>query len=106
MSKQTPLKGLYSPSFEKDSCGFGLIANIDNNLYPKVGGRLRLAHEENHQLSITTSIIKYDGKIAVVSATSATNKGSFQGLGMASNERDQEIAPAILELAETRAIGR
>ena len=30
MSKQTPLKGLYSPSFEKDSCGFGLIANIDN----------------------------------------------------------------------------
>ncbi len=24
------LKGLYHPSFEKDSCGFGLIANIDN----------------------------------------------------------------------------
>ena len=82
------------------------IAKIDNNLYPKVGGRLRLAHEENHQLSITTNIVKYDGKIAVVSATSATNKGSFQGLGMASTERDQEIAPAILELAETRAIAR
>jgi glutamate synthase (NADPH/NADH) large chain len=30
MSKNTPLKGLYDPSFEKDSCGFGLIANIDN----------------------------------------------------------------------------
>ncbi len=30
MSKYTPLKGLYDPSFEKDSCGFGLIANIDN----------------------------------------------------------------------------
>lgn len=82
------------------------IAKIDNNLYPKVGGRLRLAHEENHKLSITTNIVKYDGKIAVVSAISSTNKGSFQGLGMASTERDQEIAPAILELAETRAIAR
>ena len=26
----TKLKGLYHPSFEKDSCGFGLIANIDD----------------------------------------------------------------------------
>jgi len=82
------------------------IAKIDNNLYPKVGGRLRLAHGENHKLSITTNIIKYDGKIAVVSAISTTNKGSFQGLGMANTERDKEIAPAILELAETRAIAR
>ena len=82
------------------------IAKIDNNLYPKVGGRLRLAHEQNHKLSITTDIVKYDGKIAVVSATSTTNKGSFQGFGMASIERDREIAPAILELAETRAIAR
>ena len=67
------------------------IAKVDNTLYPKVGGRLRLAHEQNHKLSITTNIIKYDGKIAVVSATSTTNKGSFQGFGMASIERDREI---------------
>jgi glutamate synthase (NADPH/NADH) large chain len=26
----TKLKGLYHPSFEKDSCGFGLIANVDD----------------------------------------------------------------------------
>lgn len=30
MRTQPPLKGLYHPSFEKDSCGFGLIANLDN----------------------------------------------------------------------------
>jgi len=30
MSNSTKLKGLYRPSFEKDSCGFGLIANIDD----------------------------------------------------------------------------
>ena len=30
MNPNTQLKGLYNPSFEKDSCGFGLIANIDD----------------------------------------------------------------------------
>jgi glutamate synthase (NADPH/NADH) large chain len=30
MSTTTKLKGLYHPSIEKDSCGFGLIANIDD----------------------------------------------------------------------------
>ena len=30
MSNRKILKGLYNPGFEKDSCGFGLIANIDN----------------------------------------------------------------------------
>jgi len=76
------------------------------NIFPKIGGRLRLAHEENDQLSITTEIIKYDENLAVVKAISSTNKGSFPGLGMASAERDSSIAPAILELAETRAIAR
>jgi hypothetical protein len=33
---------------------------MGKNIFPKIGGRLRLAHEENDQLSITTEIIKYD----------------------------------------------
>ena len=28
--KEKKITGLYDKSFEKDSCGFGLIANIDN----------------------------------------------------------------------------
>ncbi|MCK4728923.1 MAG: hypothetical protein KAT27_08380, partial [Desulfobacterales bacterium] len=76
------------------------------SIHPKVGGRLRLAHEDNDRLSITTEIVKHDGNIAVVKALTTTNKGSFPGLGMSSVERDQTIAPAILELAETRAIAR
>jgi hypothetical protein len=76
------------------------------NIYPKIGGRLRLAHEENDQLSITTEIIKYDENLAVVRAITTTLKGNFPGLGMSSAERDHSIAPAILELAETRAIAR
>ncbi len=75
-------------------------------VYPKIGGRLRLAHEDNDNLSITTEIIKYDENIAVVRAVSTTTKGSFPGIGMSSKERDDKIAPAILELAETRAIAR
>jgi hypothetical protein len=74
--------------------------------YPKVGGRLRLAHEENGSLSISTEIIRYEENVAVVKALATTKKGYFNGLGMASLERDQQIAPAILELAETRAIAR
>ncbi len=76
------------------------------NIFPKIGGRLRLAHEENDQLSITTEIIKYDENLAVVKAVTATMKGNFPGLGMASIDRDQSIAPAIIELAESRAIAR
>jgi hypothetical protein len=76
------------------------------NIFPKIGGRLRLAHEENEQLSISTEIVRYDEVIAVVRATTTTMKGSFPGFGMASVERDHSIAPAILELAESRAIAR
>jgi hypothetical protein len=74
--------------------------------YPKVGGRLRLAHEDNGKLSITTEVLKNDDKVAIVRAGATTSKGTFTGLGMASVERDERIAPAILELAETRAIAR
>lgn len=76
------------------------------SIHPKIGGRLRLAHEQNQQISITTEIIRYDEKFAVVKSVTTTMKGSFPGIGMASVERDSSIAPAILELAETRAIAR
>lgn len=76
------------------------------NSYPKVGGRLRLAHEQNETLAINTEVIRYDENIAVVAANVDTTKGAFHGIGMASVERDKSIAPAILELAETRAIAR
>lgn len=75
-------------------------------VFPKISGRLRLAHKENEQLSIFTEILRNDESVAIVSAKTVTLKGSFNGIGMASAERDKDIAPAILELAETRAISR
>ena len=74
--------------------------------FPKVGGRLRLAHLQNESLDISTEVFQYDGVVAVVKAVVTTQKGCFTGYGMASVERDAKIAPAILELAETRAISR
>ena len=74
--------------------------------YPKISGRLRLAHEKNDSVSISTEIIQFDEKVAVVKAVCQTNKGCFDGIGMASVERDKEIAPALLELAETRGVAR
>jgi hypothetical protein len=74
--------------------------------YPKIGGRLRIAHENNDQLSITSKVFSYDGQVAIVVATTTTDKGSYNGVGMAPVERDKKIAPAILELAESRAIAR
>ncbi len=80
--------------------------NGQTRVFPVVGGRLRLAHEDNDQMSITTEIVRYDESIAVVRAVTTTSKGSFPGVRMASAERDHTIAPAILELAEARAIAR
>ena len=74
--------------------------------FPRIGGRLRLAHDMNEYLSISTEIVRFDAEIAVVIARTTTDKGSFSGIGTASTNRDQKMAPAILELAETRAIAR
>jgi hypothetical protein len=72
------------------------------NIFPKIGERLRLAHE-NDQLSITTEIIKYDENLAVVKAVSTTRKGSFPGIGMASVDREG-IKVRILSLRKDRPL--
>jgi hypothetical protein len=76
------------------------------NYFPRVGGRLRLAHEQNDQLGIQTEVVRFDENLAVVKATVATAKGSFCGFGTASAQRDARLADSLLELAETRSIAR
>jgi hypothetical protein len=53
-------------------------------LFPRVGGRLRLAHEGNGKLSIQTDVVRFDDSLAVVKATVTTEKGCFCGFGTAS----------------------
>jgi len=74
--------------------------------FPKVGGRLRVAHEQNERLGIQTEVIRFDETCAVVKATVTTMKGAFCGFGTASAQRDQRLADSLLELAETRSIAR
>ncbi len=75
-------------------------------VFPRVGGRLRLAHDGNGKLSIQTEVVQFDDSLAVVRATVTTEKGSFCGFGTASAQRDQRLADSLLELAETRSIAR
>jgi len=78
----------------------------NETIFPRVGGRLRLAHEQNDRLGIQTEVIRFDDACAVVKATITTTKGAFCGFGTASAQRDQRLADSLLELAETRSIAR
>lgn len=82
------------------------LVKVQGKTYPVVGGRLRLAHDENKTLSIETNVIHYNEDSTVVQASVKTEKGTFNGLGNASVKRDKVLSNAILELAETRAIAR
>lgn len=82
------------------------LVKVQGKVYPVVGGRLRLAHDENKSLSIETNVVQYNEESTVIQASIKTEKGIFTGLGNASAKRDRVLSNAILELAETRAIAR
>lgn len=75
-------------------------------VFPVVGGRLRLAHEENQNLSIQTEMVNWDGQYAVFKCCAVTGKGQFLGYGTANSQRDARLAESLIELAETRSIAR
>ncbi len=74
--------------------------------FPVVGGRLRILHESNDNLSIQTEIVRLDIDFVVVRTSVEGLKGKFNGTGTASAQRDARLADSLVELAETRAIAR
>jgi hypothetical protein len=75
--------------------------------YPVVGGRLRVAHDDNEQISIRTELVKFQPlDLAVVNVKISTTKGEFTAYGVASASKDARLIDSLLELAETRAIAR
>ena len=75
--------------------------------FPVVGGRLRILHENNDNLSIQTEIIRLDSDFAVVKAALwKARRESSTATGTASVQRDAKLADSLVELAETRAIAR
>jgi hypothetical protein len=74
--------------------------------FPVVGGRLRLAHEENQNLNLQTEMVSWDGQYAIFKCCAVTNKGQFVGYGTANSQRDTRLAESLVELAETRSVAR
>lgn len=74
--------------------------------FPIIGGRLRLAHEQNDNLGLETKLISWDGQYAVFKCCAATGKGQFMGYGTANAQRDARLSESLVELAETRSIAR
>lgn len=80
---------------------------IQGRAHPTLGGRLRLAHEANDKLTIKTEIVQFVlGVEAVVRAEVVTTKGTFIATGVARALRDEKLSEALVELAESRAVGR
>ena len=75
-------------------------------MFPVVGGRLRLAHEENQSLDLQTEMVNWDGQYAIFKCCAVTSKGKYVGYGTANSQRDANLAESLVELAETRSIAR
>jgi hypothetical protein len=75
-------------------------------VFPIIGGRLRLAHEENQNLNLQTEMVSWDGQYAIFRCLAVTNKGQFVGYGTANSERDARLSESLIELAETRSVAR
>jgi hypothetical protein len=80
--------------------------NGQTKVFPVVGGRLRLAHEENQNLNLQTEMVSWDGQYAIFKCSAVTNKGQFVGYGTANSQRDARLAESLIELAETRSVAR
>jgi hypothetical protein len=80
--------------------------NGQTRVFPVVGGRLRLAHEENKTLSLQTVMVSWDGQYAVFKCSAVTTKGQFVGYGTANAQRDERLAESLIEVAETRSVAR
>jgi hypothetical protein len=76
------------------------------NRYVKIGGKLRVLHQENDQVSITTEALRLEPDYVVCRATVQTVKGTFSGIGVATLKMDSRIGDAIVSLSETRAVAR
>jgi hypothetical protein len=76
------------------------------NRYVKVGGKLRVLHQENDQVSIMTEVLRLEPDYVVCRAIVTTAKGTFSGIGVATLNMDARIGDAIVSLSETRAVAR
>jgi hypothetical protein len=80
--------------------------NGQTRVFPVVGGRLRLAHEENQNLNLETDMVSRDGQYTIFKCCAVTGKRQFVGYGIANSQRDARLAESLIEVAETRSLAR
>ena len=77
--------GLYDPSFEHDSCGFGLIANIDDIashwvVETAIAALARLTHRGAKSFSAVLHIIDAEASSETISRDLSSSTGRFVAL--------------------------
>jgi hypothetical protein len=78
--------------------------NIHGKEYVPVSERVRMAHDELKQLSITTEVLE-NSEVVVIKATVTTPKGVYTGISSANPMKAIEKTNPY-EVAETSAVGR
>ena len=85
-------RGLYDPSFERDSCGFGLIANIDD-------------HPSHWVIETAITALKRLTHRGAISADGSTGDGCGILLNFPQNFLKQEASNLNIKLNEKFAVG-
>ena len=81
------------------------IINLQGKEFILFAGLLEIAHEQGLS-SINTEVMQLE-PVVVIKATVTTSKGTFTGIGDASeNNVNRMIAPHKIRMAETRAVAR
>ena len=52
----------------------------ETRTFPVVGGRLRLAHEQNDKMSLKTKLVSWDGQYAVFKCCAVTGERTVCGI--------------------------
>ena len=76
----------------------------DGQEFPKIAGRLRLAHESSERIEVSSQILTDSDSRAVVKSIVKTDGGVFEGIGSANADEDKEFLGCLVELAQTRSL--
>ncbi len=71
--------------------------------FPVVGGRLRLAHEQNDNLSLPTELVNWDGQYAVFKCCAVERQRAVHRLRHANSQRDARLADRLLSWRKREA---
>ncbi|MCP5158680.1 MAG: glutamate synthase large subunit [Gammaproteobacteria bacterium] len=103
MHTSSPAQGLYRPEFERDSCGFGLMAQMDNEpshwlVHTSIASLARLTHRGAVAADGKSGdgcgllMRKPDAFLRRVAAETSIVLGDWYGVGMVFLNRDPDLA--------------